>query len=149
MSDVYILIGEIGSGKTFWGEKMAKAFDMPFFDGDTVATPEMIERVSNFKFLTSKILDNYIYNHLTPAIIEKAKENDLMVAQALYLNKHRIYLKNKLEELGHVVYFWLVDTPFFINMNQIYKRSNSFRGVIYWLLNKPFFQKPNFFYKKL
>ncbi len=144
MSDVIILIGEMGSGKTYSGKKLSKELDSAFFDGDTVATPRMVERVSKFKPLDKDIIDDYVYNHLGPEIFNRAEEGHLVVAQALYRNEHRLWIRRQLEERGHRVFFWLVDTNFLTNLFQLWGRTKGLRWIMYWFLNKPFFQKPNF-----
>lgn len=142
MSNINILFGEMGSGKNYWGEKLSAQTGALFFDGDTVATPKMIERVSKFKPLSLEIIDDYIKNHLIKAIRTKANYVDLIVAQALYREAHRVYLMKELSLWGHSVKFTYVKTPFFQNMNQLLSRKNGAKWVYYWLLNKPFFQKP-------
>lgn len=141
MSLVIMFVGEMGSGKNYWGEKWSRELDIPFFDGDSVITPEMAERVKNFKGLTPELIDDYVYNHLGPAIFLLAEEDHLIVAQALYLEKHRAWLVRQLEERGHRVRLIHLATPFFQNMAQLWSRDNGLKWILYWLLNKPFFQK--------
>ncbi len=142
MSVIHILFGEMGSGKNYWGTKISEYLDITFFDGDTAVTPEMAARVSKFKPLSLEILNDYIENHLSKSILAKAKDGDLIVAQALYREEHRLRLMKLLEESGHTVQFWYIKIPFVQNMNQLLSRANGLKWVLYWLLNKPFFQKP-------
>lgn len=142
MSLVIVLIGEMGAGKNYWGERLSGDLDIPFLDGDTVCTPAMVERVSKFKPLSPELIDDYIENHLSKAILERAEEGHLIVGQALYRNHNRLRLMRILQEAGHMVEFWYIKTPFFQNMMQILSRPKGVRWVLYWLLNKPFFQKP-------
>lgn len=142
MKEIIILFGEMGGGKNYHGERLSFIFNLPFFDGDDVVTPEMIERVSNFKGLTREMIINYV-NVLANTIADKANEsNGLVVAQALYFDEDRLFLKKFLECLGFTVRFFWVRTTFWRNLKQIYSRKNGLRWVIYWLMNKPFFQKP-------
>ena len=142
--EIIILFGEMGGGKNYWGEIYAYQLNYHFFDGDTVATPQMMERVSKFKPLNKEIISNYL-TILTSEIINRASvsSNGLVVAQALYNNKDRISLKEKIEATGefNVNFFW-VHVPFLQNLKQIYSRPKGFRWALYWLINKPFFQKP-------
>lgn len=142
MKKIIILFGEMGAGKNYWGEKLAKEFGYSFFDGDTVVTPEMLERVSKFKSLTRDMITKYV-NHLANEIADRAAESTgLIVAQALYSDQDRQFLKTFLQCLDYDVSFKWIRAPFWRNFKQIYSRPNGFRWVLYWLMNKPFFQKP-------
>jgi gluconate kinase len=141
MSDIIILFGEMGSGKNYHGEKLAKKLGYTFFDGDIVVTSEMAEKVSKFKPLSRDIIKNY-RRVLAEAIKEKAAQaNGLVVAQALYSNQDRYYLHGFLSTKNNVKFIW-IKTSFFKNLKQIYSRPKGLRWVLYWLMNKPFFQKP-------
>lgn len=147
MSMIIILIGEMGAGKNYYGERLSRDLDIPFLDGDTVCTPAMVERVSKFKPLSPELIDDYIENHLSKAILERAEEGHLIVGQALYRNNNRLRLMRILEEHGHPVRFVYIDTPFFQNLKQCLSRPKGIRWALYWLLNKPFFQKPTHSYE--
>ncbi len=142
MANITILFGEMGGGKNYWGEIMAKQDGATFFDGDTVATPEMVARVSKFRPLSREIIEEYICV-LIAAITMKADDlGDLVVAQALYCNDDREFIEEMLSGQGLRVRFVWVRTRFWQNLKQIYSRPKGLRWVIYWLMNKPFFQKP-------
>lgn len=141
MSHVLLLIGEMGAGKNYWGEKISGQLDIPFFDGDDVVTPEMLERVKKFKPLSKELIDDYVYNHLGPTIFNRAAVGNLIAAQALYRSEHRAWIIRQLEELGHTVAVVHVNTPFLQNMEQLWSRPNGYKWILFWLLNKPFFQK--------
>jgi gluconate kinase len=148
-TNIFILFGEMGSGKNFWGERFAKDKGYLFFDGDTVVSPEMKERVSKFKPLTRRMVIDYI-DHLTMEIVAKARASTgLVVAQALYFDKDRRFLKYVLSTLGFNVIFYWVRPTFWNNLKQIYSRPNGLRWVLYWLINKPFFQKPTHEYNEI
>ena len=140
MKTVYILFGEMGSGKNYHGEKLSMNMGVEFLDGDTLLPEEMIERVSTFKPLSPEMIDNYITNHLAPAILNRS---ELVLAQALYMDKHRLFLRDFLEDQGYTVVFYWVKPKFWNNLKQIYSRPKGFKWVLYWLMNKPFFQKPS------
>lgn len=141
--DIKILFGEMGGGKNYWGEKIAQDNGYTFLDGDTLATPEMINRVSQFKSMTRKMIIEYI-DKLTIAISEQARQanNGLVVAQALYFDEDRKIMRYALTHVGFNVQFIWVKTPFWRNLNQIFSRPEGFKWSLYWLANKPFFQKP-------
>jgi Shikimate kinase len=140
MKTVIILFGEMGCGKTHWGKILAKECGMEFFDGDDVVTPAMIERVSRFRPLTKAMVDDYVQNHLGPAILERCKIG-LFVAQALYRSENRVYLDKYLRDNGIDQVMWYpVRVSFWQNLKQLWSRPNGFRWILYWLMNKPFFQ---------
>lgn len=141
---IVILFGEMGGGKNYHGERLSRMTGFPFFDGDTVVTPEMAEKVSNFRPLTREMILSYV-SRLANEIADRAEVEDvpgLIVAQALYINDDRLFLKEFLRCLGFNVKFYWIKTPFWRNLKQIFSRKNGFRWVLYWLMNKPFFQKP-------
>jgi dephospho-CoA kinase len=139
MSKVIILFGEMGAGKTYAG-KLAAEYGHDFFDGDDVVPPAMRECVKAFKPIPITVLDDFVYEHLAPAILERCKDNDLFVAQALYRIEHRRYLKQVLTMNGIRVKFFEVKVPFMQNLKQLWRRDQGWRWVCYWLMNKPFYQ---------
>jgi len=145
MKRIMIVFGEMGAGKNYWGEKLAKTFNLEFFDGDTVAPPELMERVSTFKPLPRSMLSNYIHETLTPEILKRAaaSERGIVVAQALYLNIDRNILLKYLRSFSFDVGFYWVQTSVWRNIRQLLTRKNGGRWVAYYLMNKPWFEKPN------
>lgn len=144
---ITILFGEMGGGKNYWGKLIAKQDNATFFDGDTVATPVMKERVSKFKPLNREIIKDYI-NILFAEIEVRADDyGNLVVAQALYNDEDRKFLAEMLTGMGYNVQFYWIKTPFWRNLRQIWSRPNGFRWVLYWLMNKPFFEKPTHKYR--
>lgn len=144
MKTIYILFGEMGGGKNYHGERLAKIEGYSFFDGDDVVPPEMLEKVKNFEPLTREIVQNYI-SVLANAIADRAEDESvpgLVVAQALYFDEDRLFLESFLNCLGFKVKFIWVRARFWRNLKQIYSRPKGLRWVLYWLMNKPFFQKP-------
>lgn len=143
MKKIKILFGEMGGGKNFWGENFSRSTGLPFFDGDTVVTSEMVERVSKFKPLTRDMIHNYI-RVLVNEIADRAEASSegLIVAQALYNDSDRIFIREFLKALGFEVELYWVKASIWNNLKQIYSRKNGLRWVLYWLMNKPFFQKP-------
>jgi gluconate kinase len=146
MTTITILYGEMGSGKNYQGERLAKKIGAPFLDGDTVLPPTMLERVKAFQPLTEGMLCEFIHLHLYSAIldaVERAKDDPptaLVVAQALYRQENRTLLCQQLRRLGHDVEFVHVRAPFLQNLRQLWSRPRGLRWVFYWLLNKAFFQ---------
>lgn len=149
MQNIVILFGEMGSGKNYHGEKIAKEYGYTFFDGDTVVPSEMLEKVSKFEPLTREMVKDYVSNLASEIIVEAKTSNGLVVAQALYFDEDRKFLNTLLTAHGYKVEFRWVRTPFWRNLKQIYSRNNGLRWVIYWLTNKPFFQKPTHKYNEV
>lgn len=142
MKSIIILFGEMGTGKNYWGEKMADELGYTFFDGDTVVTQEILERVQKFKALNRQMIEKYI-NRLCEEVADRTDvAPGLVVAQALYFDEDRKTLGLFLRSLGYNVRFKWVRAPFWRNLQQIYSRNNGLRWVLYWLMNKPWFQKP-------
>ncbi len=142
MKTITILFGEMGAGKNFWGEQLAKEENATFFDGDTVATEEMRDRVAKFYPLNKQLIEEFI-SVLLAAIVMKADDlGNLVVAQALYNNDDREWILSFLTSMGFSVNFVWIKTSFWRNLKQLYSRPRGFWWVIYWLMNKPYFEKP-------
>lgn len=142
MKNIIILFGEMGSGKNYWGEQIARDMNYTFYDGDLAAPQEVIEKISRFKPLNRELVFHFV-NQLCETIIEKAPAaKGLVVGQALYFDEDRKYVAKMLGNLGYNVTFRWVRPPFWRNMKQIYSRPNGSKWVLYWLRNKRWFQKP-------
>jgi gluconate kinase len=142
MKEIIILFGEMGAGKNYHGERLAQCKGYSFYDGDLSATPEMIEKVSQFKSLSRTIIFHFV-NRLCANIIEKASlSNGLVVAQALYFDEDRKYLQYTLSRLGYTVRFKWIKPSLWRNLKQIYSRPQGGKWAQYWLMNKFWFEKP-------
>jgi gluconate kinase len=143
MKTIYIFFGEMGCGKSYCGERYAKKHGFDFFEGDSVVTPRMLERVSKFKPISRDILDEYL-DVLADAIADAAEKCDhLVVSQALYINEDRQSIKIFLESLGYKVRMWWVKVSFWRNFRNLLTRQDGWKWALYWLINKPFFQSPD------
>jgi gluconate kinase len=141
MRKVIILYGEMGVGKNYQGERLAKSQGFGFLDGDTVLPPHIVERVRRFQPLTLEMVNDFVFKHLVEAIVLHSTEpKGLVVAQALYRRETREALKTRLQALGYEVELWIVWVPFLQNLRQLFSRPRGSRWVLYWLLNKPFFE---------
>lgn len=142
MKTVYILFGEMGCGKTYCGSRYAKEQGLQFFDGDSVITPRMLEKVSKFAPIPEYILQEYM-DVLFNAIADQMQTcDDLVVSQALYRNSDREDLRIFLESHGYNVRMWWVQCKWHRNIQNLLTRDKGLKWVFYWLINKPFFQKP-------
>lgn len=142
MKTVYILFGEMGCGKTYQGSRYAERHGWKFFEGDSVVTPRMLEKVSKFKPIPEDVLEEYM-DVLFNAIADQMHDCDnLVVSQALYREADRVELKSFLESFGYKVVFHYVISKWHRNIEGLLTRENGWKWVLYWLINKPFFQKP-------
>lgn len=137
---VRIFYGEMGSGKTYLGRRDAEKLGCTFLEGDDLIPPGMAALVRNFKPLPKSVLDDYVKNHLVPAIVNAARTGDVVVAQALYRREHRDYVGGRLASEGFSVRWTLCRVPLWQNFRQLWGRPRGLRWVLYWLLSKPFFQ---------
>lgn len=149
MKKITIFFGEMGCGKSYCGSRYAQKLGMDFFEGDSVVTPAMMERVSKFQPLTKEMVEEYI-GVLSDCIADKMVESELrfdfeglVVSQALYRDEHRRSLTSFLEALGYQVRWRWVKVSAWRNMKNLLTRPNGWKWVYYWMLNKPFFQKPS------
>jgi gluconate kinase len=141
LDQITILYGEMGCGKSYFGRNIAKVWGLEFLEGDSLAPPEMVDRVKNFRFLPQEMLNKFIHVHLFEGIVKAAAgPRRLVVAQALYNRESRARLRRQLEAVGFKVAMVHIKTPFWRNLRQILRRPKGFRWAIYWLLSKPFFQ---------
>lgn len=142
MKTIYIFFGEMGCGKSYCGERYAKKHGFKFFEGDSVVTPRMMDKVVKFKPITRDLIEEYL-DVLFEEIARQAETcENLVVAQALYTDEDRKDLKIFLECLGYKVKMWWVKVPLMQNVRGLMTRKDGWKWVLYWLFNKPFFQKP-------
>jgi len=140
---IYILFGEMGVGKNYVGEKLAKHLNCEFFDGDTVIPATMKEKIAKFKILDQKTVRNFIYNHLIPAVQRRAIEREnLVVAQALYRKEFRMALIESLD-VENVCPVYIKAPSFRTHMKRLLNRTNGVRWVAFCLISKFFLQKPD------
>lgn len=137
---VIVLYGEMGAGKNYHGERLAQDLGMPFFDGDLVIPPDMRERIRAFKPVLPATLDRYVNAYLGPAILERVGPPGIVVAQALYLRRHREALREILAIYGLDVEFRHIEVGFAQHMRQLWGRRRGLAWVLFALFNKLFFE---------
>jgi len=138
---IYLLFGEMGVGKNYVGEKLAKRLGCRFFDGDDAIPEWMRRKVRNFKFLTLGDLDEFVCENLIPAIgFLHAPGEDLVVAQALYKRRHRMGVVTSFRT--EVKQIYVAPPSFREHMRRLYGRRRGLRWMLYGLASKPCFQKP-------
>jgi gluconate kinase len=148
MKTVYIFFGEMGSGKSYCGERFAKGQGYKFFEGDSVLTPRMLARVSKFRSVSEEILQEYM-DVLADAIADQMEDcENLVVAQAFYRDEDRKSMITFLECLGYCVKMWWVRVRTWRNVQNLFTRQDGWKWFLYWLMNKPFFQRPTHPYQE-
>lgn len=147
---IYILFGEMGSGKNYVGEKLAKKLNCPFLDGDTLIQEEMMIKVLGFNVFKKDCIEGYVKDYLIPEILNLAIDNDdVVVSQALYARSFRqsiVDAVNKdhlLQLLGKdkVKLIW-VKTPLLLNLRQLLSRQRGIGWLLYFFITTLFFQRP-------
>lgn len=146
---IYLLFGEMGVGKNFVGERMARQLGCPFLDGDDAIPDWMMWKVERFRILLPDELDRYVAEHLLPAIWSRHEPGmDLVVAQALYRRRHRRMVIEW--GLGHargsmppVVPVWVRPPSLAEHARRLLGREHGPRWLMYAMVTKPFFQRPD------
>jgi carbohydrate kinase (thermoresistant glucokinase family) len=135
---VYFLVGPMGCGKNYVGERLAKEKGCEFIDGDAFVPEAMIEKVSKFKPLGQQDIDNYVTNHLIPGVENRRQQGkELVVAQALYRAEHRLQIAQRVRNCK----FIYIDAPLTTNIKRLLGRKKGIRWTLYGLFNRIFFQK--------
>ena len=143
MKEIVLLFGEMGGGKTYLGQKLAKAAGYKFVEGDMFVHLEMRQKVDNFRPIPTsdirRLVDTLKYE--IPYVMA-ASESGIVLTQALYNDAHRKELIEYWVSCGYSVSPFLVRPNFFRHVRQLWGRQKGLRWVLYWLLSKPFFQMP-------
>ena len=139
---IYILFGEMGVGKNYVGERLARFLECEFFDGDTVIPQSMKNEISKFKILKPKTVRDFIYNHLIPEVQRRSLgKRNLVVAQALYRKEFR---ESLIKTLGkeNVQEVYIPTPPFLMHMGRLLQRKDGVRWMLFCWISKLFFQRP-------
>lgn len=137
---LYVLFGEMGIGKNYVGELLANHIGCKFFDGDLAVPETMAKKVANFRPLGADDINDYVGNHLIPAINERF-DTHLVVAQALYREVHREMIMSTFGR-RKVKLVWLPVVSHVSHFKRLLNRENGWKWIAYAMANKPFFQKP-------
>lgn len=144
MATITIFYGEMGSGKSYRARRFALNLGIDFYEGDDAVTPAM-KKCILVRPIPKDVLEDFLFNSLTPAIHERAREvPHLVVAQALYSREHRLRIKDALQTLGHNVQYILVKVPTWQNVRQLLTRKRGPMWVAYWAMNHFFFEEEMF-----
>lgn len=144
-SRVVIFFGEMGSGKSYVGERYARDHGLCFFEGDSVVTRELLDRSGRFKPIPRGVVREFV-RVLARAVTEHAhtcESPTLVVSQALYLDEDRLALAEHLKAHGLTIDWRWVRTPIWRHVAQLFSRPKGIRWIAYGLFNKLFFQPPS------
>jgi len=146
---LYLLFGEMGVGKNYVGERLAKRLRCPFYDGDLSMPSDMKRRVENFGFLSDEMLSRFVASHLIRDIRERLPvlyPSNLVVGQALYKEKYRQMIWNAFPD-ARLIY--IVPPSLRVHMSRIMARPRGWKWALYCLMSKPFFQEPHGYVDKI
>lgn len=140
---IVVLFGEMGSGKSYMGKKIAQANGLDFIEGDDFIPFDMKERTDRFLPPTKQDLRGFVDTMKLSAKLKAIdSKNGIVLSQALYVNEHREELMEYWKKFGYDVDMLWVKVGFWRNLKQLWSRPKGLRWIIYWLISKPFFQKP-------
>lgn len=141
---VHIVFGEMGSGKSFQGQRLATQLGVPYFEGDEFLSEELKARVSRANPLTVGDVNKFVKEGLIPGILHLTHANrDFVISQALYARVHREQVARALESVGLAAHFhWVRPVSLLLQIRALSKRNPGFKWVLVMLISKPWFQKP-------
>ena len=148
MQTVYFLFGEMGCGKTHQGVRFADAIMGHFYDGDEALPLPLRKKMLRGQPLTRKEVETFVREHLSAAVLKQAAAHSrtpIVVAQALYCDADRVWLRRYLNQYGLDVIFSHVRVGWWQNMKQLWSRKNGSGWILSWLISKPFFEEPSHF----
>ncbi|WP_299439526.1 NADP-dependent phosphogluconate dehydrogenase [uncultured Aquimarina sp.] len=119
---VYILYGVSGSGKTTIGKKLAKDFDIPFFDADDFHPESNIQKMSNGFPLDDTDREPWL-QRLANEIIDWSTKKGAVLACSALKQKYRETLKSIDPEY---IEWILLDGSFDLIANRMGARKNHF-----------------------
>jgi gluconate kinase len=143
MTTVYVLYGEIGSGKTHVGRHIANQTGLPFIDGDSWLPEHLSRKVEYGLPLTKKDVMSFVEGRLIPCALEEYRcRGGFILAQALYSAQLRDLLQRTLcRELdASVIYVRIKPASWWQNLRGLLSRKFGLVWVASWILSKPFFE---------
>ncbi len=140
---ITLFFGEMGSGKSYLGQRYANLEHMTFIEGDFFLSEDMRERVEAFQYVSPDQIDELV-DRLRYDIPRLAAEslNGVVVSQALYRDADRWKLIHAWQKAGFEVDLFWVKPGVRQNLKQLLSREKGWRWVAYWLMSKPFFERP-------
>ena len=134
---IIVLFGLLGCGKNYVG-KIFEELDFHLYDADQDLTPRMKRAIANHKIFTDQMRDEY-FDIVIGKIIElKKSHRDLVIAQALFKNKHR---QKILRAFPEAKFIWIQCAPELIS-ERLTARANHIAGRSYGELVNSHFEIP-------
>lgn len=129
-----IVFGEMGTGKSYTSELIAKQTGMHFYEGDD-ALPK------NMELKTEQDVHRFVIDYLIPSIKrEVAAHNTVIVSQALYFQRHRELILKEFQQIAQVKFIHIQSTEEW-QITNLKKRPEP-----YWLdyakSSRPYFEYP-------
>jgi gluconate kinase len=134
---IIFLFGLLGCGKNYVG-KILEEFGFHLYDADQDLTPPMKSAIANHQVFTEQMRDEYFDIVICKVAELKNNHRDLVVAQALFKNKHRWKILNAFPEATLV---WVKCAPELIS-DRLTARTNHIAGKSYGELVNSHFEIP-------
>lgn len=134
---IVVLFGLLGCGKNYVG-KIFEEFGFHLYDADQDLTPIMKNAIANHQVFTKQMRDEYFDIVISRIAELKKSHKDLVVAQALFKNKHRQKILNAFPA---VRFIWVQSAPELIR-DRLIARANHIAGESYGELVNSQFEVP-------
>src|SRR5512133_403441 len=123
---IIFLFGLLGCGKNYVG-KILEEFGLHFYDADQDLTPPMKSAIANHQVFTDQMRDEYFDIVICKVAELQNNHRDLVVAQALFKNKHRWKILNAFPDAR---FLWVQCAPELIS-DRLAARTNHIAGKGY------------------
>lgn len=133
-----LLFGEIGSGKSFIGDLLAREFGLHYHDADTDLPPEIAGAIRRHEPLTDAMRDAFVDRIEARIAVLSSAHSRFVIAQALFRNRHRARL---LAAFPGLTFVW-VQSPSAQIERRLQMRTGHLATTYYASLVNPFFEAP-------
>jgi gluconokinase len=135
---VVVLFGLLGCGKNYVGKIFEEEFGFHLYDADQDLIPTMKNAIANYQVFTDQMRDEY-FDVVVSRIAElKKSHSGLVIAQALFKNKHRLKILNAFPDAEFI---WVQCAPELIS-DRLAARANHIAGKSYGELVNDYFEIP-------
>jgi gluconate kinase len=134
---IIVLFGLLGCGKNYVG-KLFEEFGFHLYDADQDLTPIMKNAIANHQVFSEQMRDEYFAIVISRIAEFKKSHRDLVVAQALFKNKHRQKILNTFPDAKFI---WVQSAPELIR-DRLTARTNHIAGKSYGELVNSQFEIP-------
>ena len=134
---IIFLFGLLGCGKNYVG-KIFEEFGFHLYDADQDLTLRMKSAIANHQVFTEQMRDEYFEIVIRKVAELQKNRRGLVVAQALFKNKHR---RNILNAFPDAMFIWVQCAPELIS-DRLTARANHIAGKSYGELVNSHFEIP-------